>query len=105
MTDEELDALCNKLRNHVPDVYEWEQAANAIAALRADRDSWEQQADDRVDDVLHMAERAEKAEADNAALLGLVRIADEVRKQCRICPATVSYDFARGRLAMREGKG
>ena len=39
-----------------------------IAELTADRDSWAKQTVDRVNDVLAQAERAEKAEAENATL-------------------------------------
>jgi chromosome segregation ATPase len=69
MTSADLDALVARLKNsHVDDVRE---AAAAIAELRAevveltaDRDSWEQQTDDRVTDVLEQAKRAERAEAE-----------------------------------------
>ena len=52
-----------------------EEAAAALVQLRdalrdmtADRDSWEQQNDDRVSDVLEQAARAERAEAEVARL-------------------------------------
>ena len=44
------------------------EAAAALRELVADRDSWEQQASDRIDDVLEQADRAERAEAERDAL-------------------------------------
>ena len=73
---DELDGLIERLRSVscilTPECDEHKtvrEAAAAIVQLRdalrdmtADRDSWEQQNDDRVSDVLEQANRAERAE-------------------------------------------
>ena len=86
MTKNQRDALIERI-NALADVSYWANAGwdipgdatqvigrlavKAAAALRelvADRDSWEQQASDRIDDVLEQADRAERAEAERDAL-------------------------------------
>jgi len=87
MTPTDLDALIEQIRTFLADApkgkphegYRYgellSQAAAALVQLRdalrdmtADRDSWEQQNDDRVSDVLEQAARAERAEAEVARL-------------------------------------
>ena len=75
MTKSEIDALIGQVETWMREwPYEdgaYSMISKAAAALRelvADRDSWEQQASDRIDDVLEQADRAERAEAERDAL-------------------------------------
>lgn len=91
------------------------EAADAIAELRADRDSWQQQASDRVDDALRFARERDEARDERdkraVALLDCKIERDRLRAALRpfaqiaLDRVSLPLDFAESVLRARDALG